>query len=56
MKKCEDCKFYYQHKKEFFGYCRRFPPSITKVVGDIVQNLFPMVTRHSNCGEFRKRK
>ena len=47
--KCGDCKFFGAVEGEYFGFCRRYPPT---PMGDAARDAFPEVSQDAWCGEF----
>ena len=46
---CENCAFYKGAEDVRFGHCHRNPPQIA----DRAVTIWPQVSRHDWCGEFR---
>jgi len=58
IEECESCRFYLPRKDiEYLGYCRRFPPTLTKKFyqsgnADGAEGGFPQSRKNDWCGEW----
>lgn len=72
--KCKDCKWWEDAEKanspenNFYGFCRRYPPSIVSGMilpdgskeemdyDDVIMGIFPIVMIKDWCGEFKDKQ
>lgn len=52
---CRNCAYSRPGTDDTFVICQRYPPTITKIVGDAVSSTFPLLSSEAWCGEWRSK-